>query len=162
MADKPIRVLLVDDEKELTDYMQKRLAKKGFAVKAVNCGRDAIQEGEQQLYDVAVVDLRMPEMDGIEVLTGLKDLQPFLQVIMLTGHGSMESALEAGRHDAFRFLVKPYEFDKLVVAIREAHERKRADQKESFQEELNELISSSTSPHDIIAHTRELRDKYEQ
>jgi DNA-binding NtrC family response regulator len=74
----------------------------------------------------------------------------------------MESALEAGRHDAFRFLVKPYEFDKLVVAIREAHERKRADQKEGFQEELNELISSSTSPHDIIAHTRELRDKYEQ
>lgn len=162
MSEVVIRILLVDDEQELVEYMAKRLSKKGHFVAGVTSGKEALEQARDHRFDVAVLDLKMPEMDGIEVLKELKDLQPFLQVIMLTGHGSLDSALESGRNDAFRFLVKPYEFDGLLTAVQEAYAAKRKEQKEQFERELNELISQSTSPHEILSETRRLRAKYEQ
>jgi DNA-binding NtrC family response regulator len=162
MSESKIRVLLVDDEQELIEYMVKRLSHKGFEVKGATSGAEALEAAENQTFDVAVLDLKMPEMNGIEVLQRLKEIQPMMQVIMLTGHGSMDSALESGRHDAFRFLVKPYEVQGLVDAIEEGFAKKRRDQKAAFDEAINELISSSSSPHEIMAETRRLRQEYEQ
>lgn len=157
-----IRVLLVDDEAELIEYMAKRLAKKGLTVEAVTSGREAIERAARHTFDVAVLDLKMPEMDGIEVLRSLHETQPFLQAIMLTGHGSIDSALESGRHNAFRFLVKPHEMEKLLRAIQEAFDNRRKMLKEAFMEELIELNSSVSSPLDLVENTNRLRAKYEQ
>ena len=157
-----IRVLLVDDEADLIEYMAKRLSKKGLAVEAVTSGPEAIALAGKQIFDVAVLDLKMPEMDGIEVLRNLHEAQPFLQAIMLTGHGSIESALESGRHNAFRFLVKPHEIEKLLQVIQEAQENRRKALKEAFMEELTELNSAVSSPMELIKTTDRLRSKYEQ
>jgi len=163
MREPGIRVLLVDDERELVDYLGKRLRKRGHEVVGVNSGKDALDQVKSQLFDVAVLDLKMPEMDGIELLTLLKEELPCLQAIMLTGHGSLDSALESGRQDAFRFLVKPYELQGLVETIREAYEDGRRHKKELFDAELQEAMTAfSTAPHELIRETTRLRKKYEQ
>ena len=157
-----IRVLLVDDEVELIEYMAKRLSKRDLAVEAVVSGPEAIELASKQSFDVVVLDLKMPEMDGIEVLRNLHQSQPFLQAIMLTGHGSLESALESGRYNAFRFLVKPVDTEKLLQTIQEACDHRRKMLKEAFMEELLELNSTVTSPMELVETTNRLRSKYEQ
>lgn len=162
MADSVIRILLVDDEHEIVEYLAKRLKKKGHAVEGVTSGKAALELLKERIFDVAVLDLKMPEMDGIQLLRRAKDVQPHLQVIMLTGHGSMENALECGRHDAFRFLVKPMEFDRLLEAIEEGREQKRKEQTAAFQEELKKQIAhSAAAPHELMHETARLRKKYE-
>lgn len=131
-------------------------------MEAVTSGPRAIELANRQNFDVAVLDLKMPEMDGIEVLRKLHEIQPFLQAILLTGHGSIDAALESGRHNAFRFLVKPHEMEKLLDTIKEAYEHRRSALKEAFMEELTELNSAVSSPRELVKTTERLRSKYEQ
>jgi two-component system NtrC family response regulator len=165
MADnerKPIRIMLVDDEKDLVEFLAHRLVKRGFTVTATTSGADAINAAKKQIFDVVILDLKMPQMDGITVLQHLKAEQPYLEAIMLTGHGSTESALEAGRLDAYRYLIKPYDFDELVSLINEAHTHKFTQLQTKFQEEMTQVSSSGLSTRDIIEATEQLRKKYEQ
>ena len=161
VSSKPIRVLLVDDEEDLVDFLSHRLLKHGFTVTATTAGTKALEAAALQKYDVAVVDLKMPVMDGIEVLKGLKETQPFLETIMLTGHGSHESALEAGRLHAFRYLLKPYEFDELASLIKEAAESKRTAQAAEFQEKQKEIVARGGTSREITEATEKLRREYE-
>ncbi|RLB24158.1 MAG: response regulator, partial [Deltaproteobacteria bacterium] len=82
-----MRVLLIDDEQTLLEYLSKRLLREGFTVKATFSGEEAIEAASNENYDVAVVDLKMPGIDGVETQKRLKKIQPFLQCIVLTGHG---------------------------------------------------------------------------
>ena len=161
-SSRPVRVLLVDDEEDLVDFLSHRLLKHGFTVTATTAGNNAIEAAARQRYDVAVVDLKMPVMDGIEVLKKLKDQQPFLKTIMLTGHGSHESALEAGRLQAFHYLLKPYEFDELVSVIKKAASVKHEAQLEAFKTEQNKIIDGGGTAREITEATERLRKKYEQ
>ena len=119
-----IRVLLIDDEETLVEYLSKRLLREGFIVKATFSGEEAVEVAANENFDVAVVDLKMPGIDGIETQQKLKEIQPFLQCIMLTGHGAIDTALESGRQDAFKYLLKPTEYATLVETIRAAYEKK--------------------------------------
>lgn len=161
MVDKPVRVLLVDDEVELVSHLQKRLKARGLAVATATSGDEAIEVADAETFDVAVVDLKMPGLDGLETLARLKELQPMMYAIMLTGHGSFEAAHESGKHDAYRFLTKPHDFDALLAVIEEAAETKRKAQQEGYQRELAELVGSSHSPREIMAETERLRKKYD-
>ena len=125
MTDKPnIKILLVDDEETLLEYLSKRLLKEGLTVKAAFSGEEAVKVAGGENFDVAVVDLKMPGIDGVETQKRLKEVQPFLQCIVLTGHGSVESALESGQQDAFQYLLKPIDYDTLLIAIKDAFQRK--------------------------------------
>lgn len=155
------RVLLVDDEQDLVDFLSQRLAKRGFTVHAATSGRSAIAVAAQRTFDVALVDLKMPELDGIAVIKELKALQPFIETIMLTGHGSHESALEAGKLQAHRYLLKPYDFDKLVEKIDTAVEARRVALREQYLREL-EQVRRRSSAREIKAETERLRLRYEQ
>ena len=125
MNEKPdIRVLLIDDEETLLEYLSKRLLREGFTVKTTFSGEEAVEVAANDDFDVAVVDLKMPGIDGVETQQKLKKIQPFLQSIVLTGHGAIDTALESGRQDAFKYLLKPIEYDNLVETIREAYEKK--------------------------------------
>ena len=157
-----IRILLVDDEEDLVDFLSHRLLKQGFTIAATNSGAEAIASVERQRFDVAIVDLKMPEMDGIEFLQRIKAIQPFLEVIMLTGHGSHDSALEAGRQDAFRYLLKPYEFDQLLEQIAEAFEARKQNMDEGFRQEMQAIIDRGGSPREILQSQERLRKKYEE
>ena len=120
----PIRVLLIDDEVGYVNVLANRLAKRSFVVSKANSGAEALQQLRQKDYDVAVLDLKMEDMDGIEVLKILKKMAPELTVIMLTGHGSAEAAHEGIKEGAFDYLTKPCELEDLVEKIREAHHQR--------------------------------------
>jgi DNA-binding NtrC family response regulator len=156
------RVLLVDDEQDLVDFLAKRLVKRGYVVRATTNGEDAVAAATQQTFDVAVVDLKMPVMDGIAVIKKIRAQQPFLQTIMLTGHGSHDSALEAGKLQTHRYLLKPYDFDKLVERIDEACAARRETMREEFTRRMNELTRRNVSARQITSEAERLRREYEQ
>jgi len=155
-----IRILLVDDEENLVEYIAKRLLRKGFTVKATFSGEQALDAAGQQQYDVAVVDLKMPGMDGVETQKKLREIQPFLQCIVLTGHGSIESALESGQEDAFQYLLKPVDYDALVAGIKEAHKKKQELQSAKFQEEVQRIQAAGMGAHGMRKALADLRKIY--
>jgi len=117
---KEIRVLLVDDEIGFTDILAKRLGRRGMMVTSAYSGTDAIQCIRKNDFDVAVLDLKMEDMDGIEVLKVFKKAYPEMAVIMLTGHGSEQAARDGIALGAFDYLTKPCELEDLVEKIHEA------------------------------------------
>jgi DNA-binding NtrC family response regulator len=119
------RVLLVDDETIFTKNMSKLLKNRGYAVTAVNSGDAAIRELEQNPVDVIVLDLKMPGMDGITTLKEIMKLGLFTETLILTGHGSIDSALEAMKLGANDYLTKPCEIDELVAKIEAAWGKKK-------------------------------------
>lgn len=113
----PIRVLLVDDEETFTDSLAKVLRRRGLEVAVAASGEEGIAYLTQRDYDVVVLDLRMPGLDGLATLRRLKELRPTTQVIMLTGHGTVDAGIEALRLAAFDFMLKPAVTDRLVEVI---------------------------------------------
>ena len=111
------RILLVDDEVEFTENVARLLEARGYHVKAVNSGDGAIQALDREKFDVMVLDLKMPGMDGITTLKEVKKLDLFTQTLILTGHGAIETALEALKLGAYDYLTKPCEIDELVEKI---------------------------------------------
>jgi DNA-binding NtrC family response regulator len=118
------RVLLVDDETIFTKNMAKLLKFRGYEVTAVNSGDAAIRELEQNHFDVTVLDLKMPGMDGITTLKEIQKLGLFTETLILTGHGSIDTALEAMKLGAYDYLTKPCEIEELVTKIEAAWEKK--------------------------------------
>lgn len=159
---KPIRLLIADDEEDLATFLAHRLRKRGLDVTMALSGREAVSAGTELTFDVAIVDLKMPDMDGIEVIEELKKQQPHLEVLMLTGHGSHDSAWEAGRLQAFRYLLKPYDFDELLDLVVTAAKHRRKKMKDAFETRLNDLMVGTTSPRDLIEESEKLRREYEQ
>jgi DNA-binding response OmpR family regulator len=121
-----IKVLLVDDEICYVNVLANRLSKRNILATKAFSGTEAIQTLRKQDFDVVVLDLKMEDMDGIEVLKILKKLDPRIAVIMLTGHGSEEAAREGLKEGAYDYLTKPCELSELVDKIREAHIRRGA------------------------------------
>jgi two-component system NtrC family response regulator len=161
MEEKPdIRVLLIDDEETLLEYLSKRLLREGFTVKATFSGEEAMEVAADSNFDVAVVDLKMPGIDGVETQKKLKKIQPFLQSIVLTGHGAIDTALESGRQDAFKYLLKPIEYDNLVDTIKEAYEKKVELQQAKFREEVEEIYKSGRGARGIKKAVNKLRKIY--
>jgi len=115
-----IKLLLVDDEVGFVDVLSKRLSKRNMAVTPVYSGTQAIQTLRKQDFDVAVLDLKLEDMDGIEILRIFKKLVPSMPVIMLTGHGSEQAAREGMACGAFDYLTKPSDLQDLVEKIQQA------------------------------------------
>jgi DNA-binding response OmpR family regulator len=118
-----IRLLFVDDEKDFVEVITKRLSKKGFDVTKAFSGPEALQAMRKADFDIVVLDLKMEEMDGIEVLKILGKMAPGLPVIILTGHGSEVSAREGVKCGAMEYLTKPCDFEELVGKIKQVLER---------------------------------------
>ncbi|EMS80001.1 response regulator [Desulfotignum phosphitoxidans] len=119
-----MKLLFIDDEQTFLKYLAKRMALEGFEVKTTFSGEEGVAAAAKAPFDVAVVDLQMPGIDGIEVQKLLKDLQPDLPCIVLTGHGSVENALESGKYNAFKFLSKPVDMDTLIQTIQAAYDHR--------------------------------------
>jgi len=126
MTEKPrkIRLLLVDDEESYLEVLSKRLAKRNLEVMTAESGAAAIQALRRYECDVAVVDLKMEDMDGIEVLKIFKKMDPKLAVIILTGHGSEQAARDGLALGAFDYLTKPCDLDDLMNKITDAYNAK--------------------------------------
>ena len=123
----PIRLLIVDDEKDFVNILSKRIKRRNIDVAKAFSGAEAIQALRGQEFDVAVLDLKMEDMDGIEVLKMLKIMDPKLAVIMLTGHGSAEAAEQGIKLGAFDYLTKPCELKELLEKIMAAYAHRKQD-----------------------------------
>lgn len=116
-----IRLLLADDEQEFAATLLARLELRNFEVTAVANGTEAIAAVEKEMPDVMVLDLKMPDLDGLEVLAQLRRKYSDLKVIILTGHGSFEAGREGMELGAFDYLMKPVDLNKLIEVVRDAH-----------------------------------------
>ena len=150
--EKKIKLLLVDDEINFLQPIAERLTLKGFDVIVTSNGKEAIASAEKDLFDVALVDFQMPGMDGTEVLKVLKERHKYLEIIMLTGYATIESAVESTKLGAFKYLEKPYNFDRLVEAIKEAYETRLKKKFEHDQVRMEEIknLSFRESPLGLL------------
>ncbi|RJQ84149.1 MAG: response regulator [Desulfobacteraceae bacterium] len=147
---KGSRILLVDDEEIFTRNMAKLLSTRGYIVTAVNSGDAAIRALEEHPVDVIVLDLKMPGMDGLTTLKEIQKLGLFAQTLILTGHGSIDSALEAMKFGAYDYLTKPCEIDDLVAKIEGAWEKKDKALKTDLQEKIQRVVESPKSVFDVF------------
>ena len=118
------KVLLIDDEKEFLEVMSERMQNRDIDVTTASSARDALALVEKESYDAIILDLQMPEMDGLQALERLKAINPDLQVILLTGHATVEKGVQAMKLGATDVLEKPADIQTLTEKIRKAHARK--------------------------------------
>jgi len=156
-----IKLLIVDDEVQFLDSIAERLELRGLDVTKASNGQDALAAASHQKFDLALLDLKMPGMDGRQLLEILKREHLYLEVIMLTGHGSMESAIECTKLGAFDYLPKPYEIEQLLQILKDAFAarlRKKFEADRDKYEEIEKLVLGE-SPLGILRKLRELDDE---
>ncbi|MBI5063881.1 MAG: response regulator [Desulfatitalea sp.] len=120
-----LKALFVDDETEYLQTAIKRMKKRGMDVLGVSSGAEALDILAAQKMDVVVMDMRMPGMDGIQALREIKQHYPMIEVIMLTGHASMEAAIQGMELGAFDYLMKPIDIDELIYKIQDAFQKRQ-------------------------------------
>ena len=144
------KILLVDDEVVFANNLSKLLTNRGYVVTEVNSGDAAIRELEEKDFDVVVLDLKMPGMDGITTLKEIKKLGLFTQTLVLTGHGSIDTALEALKLGAYDYLTKPCEIDDLVAKIEGAWDVKDSEVKKDIEEKIQKVVESPRDVFDLF------------
>lgn len=144
------KILFVDDEKVFTDNMSKLLDTRGYRTTAVNNGEDAINILKEDRFDVVVLDLKMPGMDGITTLREIKKLGLFTETLILTGHGSIDTAMEAIKLGAYDYLTKPCEIEDLTAKIEGAWERKDTAEKKDLEEKIQRVVESPSAAFDLF------------
>ncbi|WP_300672515.1 response regulator [Desulfoluna sp.] len=144
------KILLVDDEEIFANNMAKLLENRQYKVTAVYNGESAISALEDDKFDVVVLDLKMPGMDGLATLKQIKQLGLLTETLLLTGHGSIDAAVEAIRLGAYDFLTKPCEIDDLVEKIEGAWRKKDDAWKIDMEGKLKKLVESPSSVFDLF------------
>ena len=139
------RVLVVDDEKEFVETLSERLSLRNYDVTTSLSGDDAVEEVKNHLFDVIILDVLMPGMSGIETLREIKQIKPLTEVIMLTGHATVETAIEGLKLGAIDFLLKPCETDDLVAKIDKAYDKKAEHDERIREAKVAEIVSSPRS-----------------
>ncbi|WP_299977334.1 response regulator [Desulfobacula sp.] len=135
-----IKLLLVDDEKPFLDTITKRLEKRGMKIQAAYSGKDALVELENnKAIEVVILDVKMPQMDGVQTLIEIKNRFPLVEVIMLTGHATVETAIDGMKLGAFDYLMKPCDIDMLVAKVKDAMEKKRKHDEKIMEARMKEI-----------------------
>jgi DNA-binding NtrC family response regulator len=135
----PTRVLLVDDEKDFVEMLSLRLNEVEEKVTVAYSGKECLETLMNKEIDVVILDIKMPGMDGMETLREIKKKFPLVEVIMLTGHGSTETAVEGMKMGAFDYLMKPADFDDLTAKMEAARKRKE-EQEERIRKAESRLF----------------------
>jgi two-component system NtrC family response regulator len=160
MAQK-IKLLIVDDEIKFLDSIAKRLELRDFDVTKATNGQEALDIARAKRFDIALLDLKMPGLDGRQVLEILKKEHKFLEVIILTGHGSIDSAVECTRLGAFDYLPKPYELEKLLEKLQKAYEARLNMKFQADAERLQKIgeLATGSSALTILRELKKLDDE---
>lgn len=137
-----INVLIADDEKEFLEALAQRLEIRDFAVTTVLSGEAAIEMAEKINFDVIILDVLMPKIDGLEALRQIKAIKPIVPVIMLTGEATVDNAIQGMKLGAYDFLIKPTEADKLAEKIKAAYEVKHRHEDRIRQAEIENILKT--------------------
>ena len=136
------RVLIIDDEKDFLDALSQRMIARDMDVSTATTAKEAIIKAKSTTFDAIIVDLQMPEMDGLETLKELKKINPDLQIILLTGHATVEKGIEAMKLGAMDLLEKPADIKVLTDKIRKAKAKKMVLVEKHTEEKIQQIISS--------------------
>lgn len=136
------KVLLVDDEEEFTHVLAERMESRGLTIVTVESGPAAIKKAEEEPFDAIILDMIMPDMDGIETLKRLREINPDMQIIMLTGYATLEKGIEAVKLGAMDFLEKPADIKKLLEKIKEAKVKKMVLVEKRTEGKIKEILKS--------------------
>ena len=135
-------VLLVDDEVSFVETFSERLELRDFEISKAFSGEEALQVlSENENIEVVILDVKMPGMDGIETLAEIKTKKPLVEVMMLSGHADVESAIEGMKHGAFDYLMKPVDMDQIITKVNEAAKKKRQHEEKIIQARIKEITS---------------------
>jgi DNA-binding NtrC family response regulator len=147
MAKSDLKIMLVDDEERYLETTRKLIEKKGYQAVTASSGSEALKKLAMESVNVVILDVKMPMMDGHEAFREIKKRHPLVEVIMLTGHATVESAIEGLKTGAFDYLMKPADVDMLIEKAEEAYEKYK-----KHQEKINMamLERSMQSPRDIL------------
>lgn len=158
MHSHKINLLIVDDEAQFLDAISRSLKVRDFKVVAVDRGEKALEVARTLPIDIALVDLKMPGIDGEETLKALKKEHKWLEVIVLTGHGTIDSAASCIRSGAYSYLQKPCELEQLLAALTDAYKKRVMNKKKIETQKMEALlkISMSHSPREILAKLKQM------
>lgn len=157
---KKINLLMVDDEEDFLNSLAERLQTRDFDVTTATEGPAAIDAAKKGGFDVAILDLNLPGMDGIEILKILKENHKFLEVIILTGFGRVDSYKEATKLGAYSYLEKPFDMEKLLEELKNAYHtrlKKKFEHDKKRQEELD-VLAMGASPMAILKSLMDMDD----
>jgi two-component system NtrC family response regulator len=152
-----IKLLIVDDEIAFLNSIARRLEMRDFDVTKATNGKEALEAAHGERFDLALVDLKMPGMSGQNLLEFLKRDHQFLEVIILTGHGSLDSAVQCTKLGAYSYLPKPYELDQLIELLKEAYQARLQKKFENDQSRL-EMITKIATGDSALGIMRRLRE----
>jgi DNA-binding NtrC family response regulator len=158
MDNTKINLLIVDDEEQFLQSISKSLQVRDFNVIAVDRGEKAIEAARKTPIDVALVDLKMPGINGEETLKALKSEHQWMEVVILTGHGTIDSAVECTKSGAYSYLQKPCSLDELLESLKNAYKSKVMNKKKLEEKKIDELlkISLANSPREILRKLKEI------
>jgi DNA-binding NtrC family response regulator len=158
--ERKIKLLIVDDEEQFLNSIAQRLEMRDFEVAKASRGAAALELARKEKFDLALVDLKMPGIDGKQLLGILKQEHRYLEVVILTGHGSLESAVECTKLGAFGYLPKPYELDELITVLKDAYQARLKNKYETDATKMQKIeeMALGSSPLAILRKMRELDD----
>lgn len=153
-----IRIIIVDDEERFLTTLGQRLRLRDFDVATFSNGQEAVEAARLKEFDLAIVDLKMPGMTGEQVLEVLKKDHPLIEVIILTGHGSIPSAVQCTQFGSYNYLQKPCETDELLEALKNAYQRRVQKKLQLDLEKMEKMLDTSLgeSPLGILRRLRDI------
>ncbi len=147
------KILILDDEEALREIIAQRLRRKGYEILEAGTAEEGLSCIRDTLLDAVLLDLRLPDGDGLTLLPQIKQLQPDLQVVMLTGHGTIESAIEAIKLGAYDYLTKPCNLSELEITLQKASEKRKLLLENTG---LRQMVSRQTSELNIVAESAQM------
>src|SRR5438445_12560239 len=152
----PYRVLVVDDETAIREAIRMTLEYEGYRVDEARSGQEGIDKATKTPYDAILLDIKMPVLDGIEVLENLKEQRVPTPVVMVSGHGDISTAVECTKRGAFDFLEKPLNRDKLLLSVRNAVRQQK------LEEEVGELREREAQNYQLVGDSSVMSDLRDQ
>ena len=137
----PARILIVDDDESIREVLTAILRDEGYIVEAVDTGEKAIQATQQKFYNLALIDIRLPDMEGTKLLTKMKDTVPKMVKIIITGYPTLQNAIEAVNKGADGYIVKPINIEETLKIIRE-HLKKQEEERKYSEQKMVEFIET--------------------
>jgi len=135
------RILIVDDDENIRKVLTTILEEEGYDVESVDTAKKAIERTKRKFYNLALIDIRLPDMEGIELLTRMKDATPRMRKIIITGYPTLQNAIEAVNRGADAYILKPFYMEKVLATITEQL-RKQEEEKKYSQEKVTEFIET--------------------
>jgi len=135
------RILVIDDEESIRKSLAAVLEEKGYLVDTAENGKEAIEKSKTRPYNLALVDIRLPDMDGVQLLTAIKETIPKTIKIIITGYPSLENAIEAVNKGADAYIIKPFDMNKLIDMIKE-HLKKQQEARKYSEKKVAEFIET--------------------